>query len=266
MGAQLMDRDSDEESLEEMDIEANLCCPDALSAILSTVFFPSWLCSLQMIKQNERAAALVWGKYVGSINEPGIHIVNPCGVVIRRVTTVRKTLDVREVSVTDKDGNPIYISGNIAYKITSAKKATVDTEQPDKYTLEMAPMVLRTVASRFHYDELRSGAPSQMLGDELQKLVLSAGVQVLRFQLTDLKYDSQIASAMLARQQAVAQVDAKRALVHGAAETASSTVARLKQLGHTFTAENEQRLIHDLLLKNLDPDYKARATIMSQQP
>ena len=60
-------------------------------------------------------------------------------------------------------------------------------------------------------------------------------LQVLRFQLTDLKYDSQIASAMLARQQAVAQVDAKRALVHGAAETASSTVARLKSLGHTFS-------------------------------
>ena len=53
----------------------------------------------------------------------------------------------------------------------------MDTALPDKYTLEMAPMVLRTVASRFHYDELRSGAPSQMLGEELQKLVTSAGVQ-----------------------------------------------------------------------------------------
>lgn len=116
MGAHLVDRDSDEDSVEEMDVEANLCCPDPLSAVLSTVFCPCWLCSLQMIKQNERAAALVWGRYVGSMNEPGIHIVNPCGVELRRVTTVRKTLDVREVSVTDKDGNPIYISGNIAYK------------------------------------------------------------------------------------------------------------------------------------------------------
>ena len=180
MNAQLMDRDTDDESQEEdqeVDVEANLCCPDALSAILSTVFCPCWLCSLKLIEQNQRAAVLVWGKYVGSINDPGIHVVNPCGVEIRRVTTVRKTLDVREVSVTDKDGNPIYISGNIAYKMISAKKATVDTDQPDKYTMEMAPMVLRTVASRFHYDELRSGAPTQMLQDELQKLVTSAGVQ-----------------------------------------------------------------------------------------
>eukprot|EP00439_Symbiodinium_sp_Y106_P086940 s8_g37.t1 len=241
-----------------MDVDANLCCPDALSAVLSCLCFPAWLRSLRVFDQNERAAVLVWGKYVGSINEPGIHIVNPCGVVTRKISIARQTLDIREVGVTDKDGNPIYISGNVAYKIISAKKATVDTASPEKYTNEMAPMALRTVAAKSHYNDLRGESTSQMLAEELQKLVTSAGVRIQRFQLTDLTYDKQIASAMLARQQATAQVDAKRTLVHGAAETASSTVMRLKQLGHTFTSENEQRLIHDLLLKNLDPDFKSR--------
>mmetsp|Transcript_132749 Transcript_132749/g.314641 ORF Transcript_132749/g.314641 Transcript_132749/m.314641 type:complete len:286 (-) Transcript_132749:205-1062(-) len=264
MAAGMLVHADEDFSGEEMDVDANLCCPDAMSAILSTVFCPCWLCSLKMFDQNERAAVLVWGKYVGSINDPGIHVVNPCGVELRKITTVRKTLDIREVSVTDKDGNPIYISGNIAYKIVSAKKARVDTAEPDRYTSDQAPMVLRLVAARFHYNELRGDSPSQLLADELQKAVTSAGVQVIKFQLTDLKYDRQIAAAMLARQQAVAQVDAKRALVHGAAETASSTVTRLKELGHNFSPDNEQRLIHDLLLKNLDPDYKAHAMVMAQ--
>lgn len=262
----LASRSDDESEGEEMDVEANLCCPDALSAVLSTAFFPCWLCSLKMFDQNERAAVLVWGKYVGSINDPGIHIVNPCGVETRKITTVRKTLDIREVGVTDIDGNPIYISGNVAYKIISAKKAQVDTLNPDGYTMDQAPMVLRLVAARFHYDELRGDAPSKILCQELQTAVASAGVQVLKFQLTDLKYDPQIAASMLARQQAVAQVDAKRALVHGAAETASSTVTRLKQLGHAFSSENEQRLIHDLLLKNLDPEYKSTAMLITNRP
>ncbi|OLQ11710.1 Band 7 protein [Symbiodinium microadriaticum] len=260
MSAALVERASDSD--DEMDVEANLCCPDALSTVLSCVCLPAWLCSMSVFDQNERAAVLVWGKYVGSINEPGIHIVNPCGVATRKINIARKTLDIREVGVTDKDGNPIYISGNVAYKIISAKKATVDTASPDRYTDEMAPMALRTVAAKCHYNDLRGESTSAMLAVELQKLVTSAGVQILRFQLTDLKYDNQIASAMLARQQAVAQVDAKRTLVHGAAETASSTVMRLKQLGHTFTSENEQRLIHDLLLKNLDPDFKSRCRVL----
>ncbi|CAE6935518.1 unnamed protein product [Symbiodinium natans] len=263
MAVSLMDTDL--EGQEEIDVDANLCCPHPLSAVLSCVCCPVWCCSTQMFDQNERAAVLVWGKYVGSINQPGIHIVNPCGVSTRKITTARKTLDIREVNVTDKEGNPVYISGNVAYKIVSAKKATVDTAQPEKYASEMAPMALRTVAARCHYNDLRGESTSQMLAEELQKLVTSAGVQVLRFQLTDLKYDKQIASAMLARQQAVAQVDAKRTLVHGAAETASSTVMRLKQLGHSFNGENEQRLIHDLLLKNLDPDYKSQAVVYAQQ-
>eukprot|EP00441_Pelagodinium_beii_P038366 CAMPEP_0197629018 /NCGR_PEP_ID=MMETSP1338-20131121/7059_1 /TAXON_ID=43686 ORGANISM="Pelagodinium beii, Strain RCC1491" /NCGR_SAMPLE_ID=MMETSP1338 /ASSEMBLY_ACC=CAM_ASM_000754 /LENGTH=278 /DNA_ID=CAMNT_0043200025 /DNA_START=47 /DNA_END=883 /DNA_ORIENTATION=+ len=258
----LMSEEEDEMGLED-DVDANLLCPDALSTILSSICFPSWLCALRMFEQNERAAVLVWGKYVGSINEPGIHVVNPCGVELRKITTVRKTLDIRECGVTDTDGNPIYISGNIAYRIFSAKKAMVETQRPDEYTADQAPMVLRKVAARFHYDELRGDAPSALLSEELQKAVGSAGVQVLKFQLTDLKYDPQIASSMLARQQAVAQVDAKRKLVHGAADTAASTVQRLKQLGHSFSPENEQRLIHDLLLKNLDPDYKSSAVIMA---
>ena len=142
----------------------------------------------------------------------------------------------------------------------------VETQKPDEYISDQAPMVLRKVAARFHYDQLRGEAPSAVLCEELQKAVVTAGVQVLKFQLTDLKYDPQIAASMLARQQAVAQVDAKRSLVHGAAETASSTMTRLKQLGHNFSPENEQRLIHDLLLKNLDPDYKAQAMIFAQRP
>lgn len=259
------DEDEDEMGVED-DVDANLLCPDTLSTVLSCVCLPSWLCALRMFDQNERAAVLVWGKYVGSINEPGIHVVNPCGVELRKITTVRKSLDVREVAVTDVDGNPIFISGNIAYRIFSAKKAVVDTQKPDEYTCDQAPMVLRKVASKFHYDQLRGDAPSSVLCEELQRAVGNSGVQVLKFQLTDLRYDPQIAASMLARQQAVAQVDAKRALVHGAAETASSTMLRLKQLGHNFSPENEQRLIHDLLLKNLDPDYKAHAMIMTQHP
>ena len=65
-----------------------------------------------------------------------------------------------------QDGNPIYISGNVAYKILSAKKATVDTASPDKYTNEMAPMALRTVASKSHYNDLRGESTSQMLAEE----------------------------------------------------------------------------------------------------
>ena len=61
MEAHLVEDSDEETGLEEMDVEANLCCPDALSAVLSTVFSPCWLCSLKMISQNERAVAWICG-------------------------------------------------------------------------------------------------------------------------------------------------------------------------------------------------------------
>ena len=68
--------------------------------------------------------------------------------------------------MSEQDGNPIYISGNVAYKIISAKKATVDTASPDRYTDEMAPMALRTVAAKCHYNDLRGESTSAMLAVE----------------------------------------------------------------------------------------------------
>jgi regulator of protease activity HflC (stomatin/prohibitin superfamily) len=260
---QIVMSDEDDGDLQD-DVQANLCCPHPLSCVASTICFPCWLCSIKTFDQNEQAAVLVFGEYVGSINQPGIHIVNPCGVDLRRIDTQRKTIDVRDVHVTDQGGNPILISGNVAYKLYSAKKAKVDTNNPEEFMKDQAPMILRKVASRFTYDELRGDAVGPMLSDQLQGAVMTAGVHVLKFELTDLKYDPQIAQAMLAKQQATVQVDAKRAVVTGAAETASLTVKRLKEMGHNLTPEREQQLIHDLLLKNLDPEYKSTHQLMTQ--
>lgn len=266
MGHETTGSESEEALLDtlEPDADANLICPDPLSTILSLACCPVWLCSLKMFDQNEQAAVLVWGKYVGSIHEPGIHIVNPCGVELRRISTMRKTLDVRDVNVTDKAGNPVFMSGNVAYRMFSAKKSQIDTTNPELYVRDQAPMVLRKVGSRMSYDDLRGEGTSGLLQKELQSAVEEAGVEVLKFQLTDLRYSPDIAQAMLGRQQADVQVDSKKKIVMGAAETASSTVSRLKQLGHNFSPENEQRLIHDLLLKNLDPEYKQSAIMMGQ--
>jgi regulator of protease activity HflC (stomatin/prohibitin superfamily) len=174
---------------------------------------------------------------------------------------MRQTLDVKDVQVADKDGNPIIMSGNVAYRVFSAKKAEVDTRNPIQYVCDQAPMVLRKIGSHLHYDDLRGDQASDSLKSELQKAVQEAGIEILKFQLTDLQYAPLIAQAMLAKQQAKVQVSAKQSIVIGAADTAHETVVRLRQAGHNFSPDAEQRLIHDLLLKNLDPEYKASTII-----
>jgi len=232
------------------DVEANLCCPNGLSCVLSTICFCSWIGGLKTIEQNEHAAVMVWGKYVGSITEPGMKIINPVGTELRRVSTARQTMDVQELKVVDARGNPIMISGNIAYQVYSVKKSRVDVVDAYSYVHRQAPMILRKVASRHSYDDLRADLTGQVqdaLKNSLQAVVADAGVKITQFDLTDLSYAPEIAQSMLVKQQAEAMIEARRLITGSAVTIACDAAKQVKTLGHELSKETEDQLIKNVL-------------------
>lgn len=234
----------------DADVQANLCCPSPLSCCLSAVIFPSWLGAIKTIQQNQSAAVLVWGKYVGSITEPGIKILNPIGTELRTVSTARQTMAIQELKVVDVKGNPIMISGNLAYQIYSVKKARVDVVDANLYLRQQAPMILRKVASQYSYDALRTDSTGQVeaaLRAGLQTAVADAGVQVLQFDLTDLSYAQEIAQSMLVKQQAEAMIEARRLITASAVTIACEAVGQVKERGHELSKETEGQLIKNVL-------------------
>lgn len=234
----------------DSDVQANLCCPSALSCCLSSVCFCTWLGGVKVIQQNQSAAVLVWGRYVGSVTEPGMNIVNPIGTDLRYVSTARQTMHIKELKVVDAKGNPIMISGNIAYKIYSVKKARVDVLCADSYLSQQAPMVLRKVASQYSYDDLRTDTSGQVetsLRSTLQNVVADAGVKVLQFDLTDLSYAPEIAQSMLVKQQAEAMIEARRLITASAVTIACDAAKQVKEMGHELSRETEEQLIKNVL-------------------
>jgi len=232
------------------DVEANLCCPTGLSCCLSAVCFCSWLGSIKTINEKEHAAVLVWGKYVGSVTEPGMKIMNPIGTELRKVSTARQIMKLKELKVVDSKGNPIMISGNIAYQIYSVKKSRVDVADAYSYIHEQAPMILREVASKYSYDELctdHSGQVQAGLRDSLQVAVTDAGVKVLQFDLTDLSYAPEIAQSMLVKQQAEAMIEARRLITASAVSIACDAAKQVKTMGHELSKETEDALIKNVL-------------------
>lgn len=232
------------------DVQANLCCPAALSCCLSSVCFPAWLGAFRTVQQNQHAAVLVWGKYVGSVTNPGLRLVNPFGTELRVASTACQTMDIKELKCVDAKGNPIMISGNIAYRIYSVKKARVDVVNAEMYVLQQAPMSLRKVASKFTYDALRSddtGEVERDLRKSLQASVSDAGILVMKFDLTDLSYAPEIAQAMLVKQQAEAMIDARRLVTASAVTIACDAAKQVKTMGHELSKEMEEQLIKNVL-------------------
>lgn len=230
------------------------CMSMCLFAMTCPLHFCCGGCCTQ-VNQNEHKAILYWGKYEGTLQEPGCYCTNPCGREFRDVSTKYNTMDLKDIKVVDVKGNPINVSGVITFSMVSAKKATIDVQSPSTYIAQQSTTVLKQVASRYPYSAA-PGQPSlqtegahisQELVTNLQQKVLVAGAYIINFEIVDLSYAPEIAQVMLVKQQAEALVDARRLIVSSAVDMAQSAMTGLESKGVSLSDGARERITSSLL-------------------
>lgn len=96
-----------------------------LSQILSCIFCPLVCCgNCFQLSEREHTAVLYFGKYVGSVQDPGIHFLLPCGRELRKISTATRTMGMQDLKVVDLRGNPVIVSAVVTFEPTSAKKVS----------------------------------------------------------------------------------------------------------------------------------------------
>jgi len=207
------------------------------------------------VNQSDQAAVMYWGKYEGTLHEPGLYCLNPIGRELRTTSTRRATLELKDIKVLDAKGNPVVISGVVTYAITSAKNACVDVERPHEFISLQATTAMKQVASRYPYSapigQVSLQTETQEISAELVRVLQSkssiAGAQVFNFELVDLSYAPEIAQVMLVRQQAEALVEARRLIVGAAVDMAQQAVAQLEAKGGSMSDSSKERITANLL-------------------
>jgi hypothetical protein len=207
------------------------------------------------VDQNEQRAVLYWGKYAGSLTKPGMYCINPCGRELLNTSTKYCTLELKDIKVVDAKGNPVIISGVVTYKLTSAKKACVDVENPQRFISLQATTSMKQVASRYPYAPMRGEASLQTEGAAismelirtLQEKAAITGACITNFELVDLSYAPEIAQVMLVKQQAEALVEARRLLVSSAVSMAQEAVTQLEAKGPALSDCARETLTTNLL-------------------
>jgi hypothetical protein len=249
---------------------SSLWFPNPLSSALCCLCFPCVAPGIcRQLNPNEHSAVIYFGEYSGTLSEPGLYFMNPCGLELWRITTKRQTLQLKDLKVLDARGNPVVISGVVTFAGTSAKKATIDVDHPwpgsmssrrmggggDSFLELQAAAVLKRVASSFPY-EAPHGEPSlqsegasisRMLREQLQDKVEVMGAMVFAFDLVDLSYAPEIAQVMLVWQQAEALVDARRVIVTAAVDMTKDAVAKIKEGGGMLDDQACQQVTSNLL-------------------
>lgn len=185
----------------------------------------SWI-GLQIVNPNESCVLVLFGKYSGTLKKNGFYWINPF-FVRKKISLRARNLNSDPIKVNDKIGNPIMIGIVLVWKVENTFKAAFEVDDYIRFVDIQSEAAIRKLAGAYPYDNfddeqaeiaLRSGGEevNQQLEDELRERLEIAGIHVMEARIAYLAYASEIASAMLRRQQASAIVAARQKIVEGA--------------------------------------------------
>jgi regulator of protease activity HflC (stomatin/prohibitin superfamily) len=204
---------------------------------------------LTIVQPNQANVVIFFGRYLGSIRKSGLALTVP--LTIRQKVSLRvRNFNSKKLKVNDVEGNPIEIASVIVFKVIDSAKATFDVDDYEEFVEIQSEAAIRHVATKYPYDTfddhditLRGNADivSKELADELQERLNVAGVEVIEARLTHLAYSTEIASAMLQRQQAAAILSARKKIVEGAVSMAQMAVEQLSSDG-TLELDEERKV------------------------
>lgn len=212
---------------------------------------------ITIIQPNQAGVVTFFGKYLGTIRESGLFLTVP--FTLRRTVSLRvRNFNSKKLKVNDVEGNPIEIAAVIVFKVIDSAKAVFDVDQYEQFVEIQSETAIRHVATKYPYDTydnveltLRGNAEevSNELAKELQDRLNVAGVEVIEARLTHLAYSTEIAQAMLQRQQASAIISARQKIVEGAVGMAQLAIKQLEQ-GNIIELDDERRvhLVNNLLV------------------
>lgn len=189
------------------------------------------------VNPNEAKVLVLFGRYVGSVREPGMYWVNP--FYKRSSVSLRiRNFESQKLKVNDHDGNPIEIAAIIVWKVVDSAEATFEVENYNDYVRVQSESALRTLATMHPYDAHEAGQLSlranlaevaEQLKQEIQERVSKAGVNVSEARISHLAYSPEIAAAMLRRQQASAIIAARTKIVEGAVSMVEMALQHLTE-------------------------------------
>jgi regulator of protease activity HflC (stomatin/prohibitin superfamily) len=166
----------------------------------------------------------LFGRYAGTVREPGLRWVNPF-TDRRRVSTRIRNHETALAKVNDADGNPIEIAAVVVWQVDDTALALYAVDDFVQFVATQTETAVRHIATSYPYDtsddgqlSLRGNADevTERLSAEIAARVASAGVTIIESRLTRLSYAAEIAQAMLRRQAASAVVAARSRIVQGA--------------------------------------------------
>ena len=188
------------------------------------VLFLVVLSSLVIVPPGQTVVVQFFGRYVGTVRQDGLSWIRP--LTTRRKISVRvRNFETNTLKVNDAEGNPVEIALIVVWQVADTARAVFAVDSYNDFISVQAESALRHVATTHPYDNSNEAGTSLRgstdvvageLAAEVAQRVVLAGLEIVEVRISHLAYASEIAQAMLRRQQASAVVAARAKIVEGA--------------------------------------------------
>jgi regulator of protease activity HflC (stomatin/prohibitin superfamily) len=229
-----------------------------------------WI-GLQIVNPNESVVLVLFGNYSGTIKHYGFYWINPF-FTRKKISLRARNLNSDPIKVNDKLGNPIMIGIVLVWKVENTFKAAFEVDDYIRFVDVQSEAAIRKLAGAYPYDnfddleaEISLRAGGEEVNSELEKELVErlaiAGIHVIEARIAYLAYASEIAGAMLRRQQATAIVAARQKIVEGAVSMVEMALEQLSKKDIIVLDEDKKAAMVSNLMVVLCSDKDASPVI-----
>jgi regulator of protease activity HflC (stomatin/prohibitin superfamily) len=229
----------------------------AVTSVAVFVLSVLGLTGLFTVAPNEGRVLQLFGAYRGTARDEGLRWANPF-YTKKRVSLRVRNFESQRLKVNDTDGNPIEIAAVVVWKVVDTAEAIFEVDDFENYVKVQSEAAVRNLATRYPYDAHEEGHMSlrgstdevaKGLKAEIHDRLAKAGVEVIEARISHLAYASEIAAAMLRRQQAGAIIAARTKIVEGAVGMVDMALDLLAKSGRvTLDEERKAAMVSNLLV------------------
>lgn len=214
---------------------------------------------LMVVDPNNSRVLILFGNYKGTVKQNGFFFVNPL-MIKKKISLRARNLETQPIKVNDKMGNPIMIAAVLVWKVENTYRAAFEVEKYEEFVKAQSESAIRQLAGAYSYDNIEDETATttlrssheeinHVLEKEIAERLSIAGIVVIEARISHLAYASEIAGAMLQRQQATAVVAARQKIVEGAVGMVEMALSELskKEIVH-LDDERKAAMVSNLMV------------------
>lgn len=210
------------------------------------------------VEPNEGKIFQIFGNYAGTDHKPGLRWTIPVLFKKTPISLKVRNFESSKMKVNDASGSPIEIAAVVVWRVRDSAEAFFEVDNFESFVTIQSESALRNLANQYPYEGSEESGLSlradpheiaEKMKVEIQERLAKAGVEVIEARISHLAYATEIAQAMLRKQQAGAVLAARKIIVQGAVEMVTDAIDSLANR-HDFVLDDERRanMVSNLLV------------------